>query len=101
MLELISGSLGTGFRRLHDFLVRVCKRTFIHLYSGMPLTAADAVNLIPSRLEDIKDSHGNVRYALPSSLPHARVIEDVHKYWSDKRGKLKKALMRRFWLPTV
>lgn len=67
---------------------------------GYALSSADAVAQIPARLDALKDPQGNPRFPLPAALPPGRVIEDIHKFWMDKRSKLKKSLIRRFWPPT-
>jgi hypothetical protein len=62
--------------------------------------AAEAVAQLPDRMRRLKDAMGNESFPFPVGVPLSRLVEDVHKYWIDRRNKLKKPLMRRFWSPT-
>ncbi len=64
------------------------------------ITVKEAENIFVERLKLYRPSAAERKHISPHNMHTSNAVSIVYKYWMDRRNKLQKPLLRRFWAPT-
>ena len=64
------------------------------------ITVKEAEDIFVERLKLYRPSVAERKHISPHNMHTSNAVSVVYKYWMDRRNKLQKPLLRRFWAPT-
>ena len=64
------------------------------------ITVKEAEDIFVEKLKLYRPSAAERKHISPHNMHTSNAVSTVYKYWMDRRNKLQKPLLRKFWAPT-